>query len=55
MKYFSISTASLIISSIFACENKIQLTIEEERIRCELNADLNMRWCYGKDMDKKKE
>tara|TARA_R110000782_G_C14539990_1_gene383617 strand:- start:19 stop:513 length:495 start_codon:yes stop_codon:yes gene_type:complete len=29
----------------FPCENKIQLTIEEERIRGELNADLNMRSC----------
>jgi len=29
----------------FPCENKIQLTIEEERIRCELNADLNMCSC----------
>ena len=29
----------------FPCENKIQLTIEEERIRGELNAGLNMRSC----------
>jgi post-segregation antitoxin (ccd killing protein) len=29
----------------FPCENKIQLTIEEERIRRELNADLNMVVC----------
>ena len=35
----------------FPCENKTQLTIEEERIRCELNADLNSQTCYGKDME----
>ena len=29
----------------YPCENKTQLTIEEERVRCELNADLNMRSC----------
>lgn len=35
----------------FPCENKTQLTIEEERIRCELNANLNSHTCYGKDME----
>lgn len=35
----------------FPCENKTQLTIEEERIRCELNTDLNSHTCYGKDME----
>ena len=29
----------------FPCENNTQLIIEEERVRCELNADLNMRSC----------
>jgi len=29
----------------YPCENKIQLLIEEERIRCELNADLNTNVC----------
>jgi len=29
----------------FPCENKLQLNIEEERIRCELKADLNMNSC----------
>jgi len=29
----------------YPCENKIQLTIEEERIRCELNANLNSISC----------
>ena len=37
----------------FSCENKTQLTIEEERVRCELNADLNMKSCYGLDIKKK--
>lgn len=31
----------------FSCETKQQLNIEEERIRCELNANLNMNNCYG--------
>tara|TARA_R110002111_G_C5705379_1_gene346195 strand:- start:49 stop:510 length:462 start_codon:yes stop_codon:yes gene_type:complete len=30
---------------LFPCENKLQLTIEEERVRQELNADLNMNCC----------
>jgi hypothetical protein len=29
----------------YPCENNIQLQIEEERVRCELNADLNMKSC----------
>jgi phage-related protein len=37
----------------FPCENKTQLTIEEERVRCELNADLNMKQCYGLNIEKK--
>ena len=41
----------------YPCENKTQLTIEEERIRSELNADLNMVCCYSelskKERDKK--
>ena len=39
----------------FPCENKLQLNIEEERIRCELKADLNSQSCYGNDMERKKE
>jgi hypothetical protein len=39
----------------FACENKTQLTIEEERIRIELNADLNVQSCHGIDKNKAKE
>jgi len=39
----------------FPCENKTQLTIEEERIRIELNADLNVQSCHGKDKNKAKE
>jgi hypothetical protein len=30
----------------FSCENKTQLTIEEDRVRRELNADLNMNCCH---------
>ena len=30
----------------YPCENSIQLVIEEERVRCELNADLNMVCCW---------
>jgi hypothetical protein len=36
----------------FPCENKTQLLIEEERVRQELNADLNMNSCYGDDPKK---
>ena len=39
----------------FPCENKTQLTIEEERIRIELNADLNVQSCHGIDKNKAKE
>jgi len=35
----------------FPCENKTQLSIEEERVRIELNADLNMHTCHGFDPD----
>jgi len=38
----------------FPCENKIQLVIEEERIRVEMNADLNVRCCHGLDKEKEK-
>lgn len=31
----------------FPCESKIQLVIEEERIRCELKADLNQQKCFA--------
>jgi len=33
--------------SEFPCENKTQMIIEEERVRRELNADLNSRCCHG--------
>ena len=36
----------------YPCENNTQLIIEEERVRCELNADLNMICCYS-DLSKK--
>tara|TARA_R110001606_G_scaffold346367_1_gene495325 strand:- start:39 stop:566 length:528 start_codon:yes stop_codon:yes gene_type:complete len=36
----------------FPCENKTQLTIEEERVRCDLKADLNMKCCGGQDRKK---
>jgi len=35
----------------FPCENKTQMTIEEERVRRELNADLNMCSCYNTEQD----
>jgi len=41
--------------SEFPCKNKMEMNIEEERIRRELNADLNIRSCYGFDKEKKKE
>ena len=34
----------------FPCETKQQLNIEEERIRCELKADLNVQSCYGRTL-----
>ena len=39
----------------YSCETKQQLNIEEERIKCELNADLNMYSCYGIDKEKRKK
>ena len=39
----------------YPCENNIQLIIEEERIKCELNADLNMNNCHGRNEEKVKE
>lgn len=36
----------------FPCETKQQLNIEEERIRCELKADLNLNCCSGLDAAK---
>jgi len=39
----------------FPCENKTQLTIEEERIRVELNADLNSQSCHGLDVERRKK
>ncbi len=36
----------------FPCENKTQLTIEEERVRREMNADLNMYKCNLTDKEK---
>ena len=39
----------------FPCETKQQLNIEEERVRRELNADLNSCSCYGIDKEKEKK
>ena len=36
----------------FPCKNKMEMNIEEERIRRELNADLNSYSCYGVDKEK---
>jgi hypothetical protein len=38
---------------LFPCKNKMEMSIEEERLRRELNADLNSQSCFG--VDKKKE
>ena len=38
--------------SEFPCKNKMEMNIEEERIRRELNADLNSYSCYGFNNDK---
>jgi hypothetical protein len=38
--------------SEFPCKNKMEMNIEEERIRRELNADLNSKSCYGLDKEK---
>jgi len=37
--------------SEFPCKNKMEMNIEEERIRRELNADLNIKSCYGVDKE----
>tara|TARA_R110000787_G_C13191901_1_gene423081 strand:+ start:95 stop:631 length:537 start_codon:yes stop_codon:yes gene_type:complete len=39
----------------FSCETKQQLNIEEERIRCDLKADLNMNSCYGCNVEQYKK
>ena len=33
--------------SVFPCKNKMEMTVEEERVRREFNADLNMISCNG--------
>ena len=37
--------------SVFPCKNKMEMNIEEERVRRELNADLNSISCYGVDKE----
>ena len=39
---------------LFPCNSKIELEIEEERVRRELNANLNFQSCSGIDKDKEK-
>lgn len=39
--------------SEFPCKNKMEMTIEEERVRRELNADLNSYSCCGLDKEKR--
>ena len=36
--------------SEYPCNSKTEMNIEEERVRKELNADLNMYSCYGRDI-----
>ena len=38
---------------LFPCNSKIELEIEEERVRCELNADLNTHRCKVSEQEKK--
>ena len=35
--------------AVYPCNSKTEMNIEEERVRKELNADLNMYSCYGFD------
>ena len=37
---------------LFPCKNKMEMRIEEERCRNELNANLNSCFCYGKDKER---
>ena len=39
----------------FPCNSKMEMNIEEERVRIELSADLNSQSCYGFDIKKYKE
>jgi len=41
--------------SEYPCENKTQMTIEEERVRRELNADLNSYQCHLTDDEKREK
>ena len=41
--------------SVFPCKNKMEMNVEEERVRRELNADLNMRLCCGQNKQRKKD
>tara|TARA_R110001592_G_scaffold21589_3_gene86834 strand:+ start:154 stop:573 length:420 start_codon:yes stop_codon:yes gene_type:complete len=41
--------------SEYPCNSKTEMNIEEERVRQELKADLNMNSCYGLDIDKQKQ
>ena len=40
---------------LFPCKNKMEMEIEEERCRVELNADLNSMFCYGHNTKQRKE
>jgi hypothetical protein len=40
------------VYSEFPCENRSELTAEEERVRQELGAELNTLSCHGRDMEK---
>jgi hypothetical protein len=37
--------------SEYPCNSKTEMNIEEERVRQELKADLNMNSCYGLDIE----
>lgn len=40
--------------SVFPCKNKMEMNVEEERVRRELNADLNSQYCHINEEQKKK-
>lgn len=41
--------------SVFPCKNKMEMNVEEERVRRELNAGLNSISCFGVDKEKEVE
>ena len=46
---------SMEIYKMFPCNSEKELQMEEEKIRKYLNANLNMKSCYGRDIEKCKQ